>query len=102
MPSLASASSVPVKARFAISSETANPMPARAPAPATETQPTGGRIRPRLALVTSQVTPVTPAGLPSTVPATMPTVIGDVTEWARNSTLTGMPTLARVNTGTMR
>ena len=57
-PSLASASSWPWKARVAISSETVNPMPAIAPPPSTDAQPTGGRIRPLLSRVTSQA----PAG----------------------------------------
>ena len=42
-------------------------MPAIAPPPATAAQPTGGRSRPRLSLVTSQATPAIPTGLPSDV-----------------------------------
>ena len=44
----------PWKASVAIRSETVKPMPAIAPPPSTDAQPTGGRIRPRLSLVTSR------------------------------------------------
>jgi hypothetical protein len=66
MPSLACSSSLPLKARLAISSATVKPIPARAPPPATAAQPTGGRSRPRLSFVTSQVLPITPTGFPAT------------------------------------
>ena len=65
-PSFACSSCSPWKARVAISSETVNPMPAIAPPPATAAQPTGGRSRSRLSLVTSQDMPPIPIGLPST------------------------------------
>ena len=54
-----------MKASDAISSETVNPMPATAPPPSTDTHPTGGRMRPRLSLVTSAAAPVMPIGLPT-------------------------------------
>ncbi len=65
-PSLASCSWVPVKARVAIRMDTANPIPAIAPTPATVAQPTGGRSRPRLSRVSSHDAPVMPAGFPAT------------------------------------
>jgi hypothetical protein len=65
MPSLASARSVPVKASEAITSDTANPIPAAAPAPATAPQPTVGVTRPRLTLLTSHAAPAVPTGLPT-------------------------------------
>ena len=65
MPSLASASSVPVKASEAISSETVNPMPATAPTPMTAPQPTGGVSRPLVTLLTSHAVPAVPTGLPT-------------------------------------
>jgi hypothetical protein len=46
--------------------ETVKPIPAIVPAPATDAQPTGGRRRPRLILVASQLAPTIPIGLPST------------------------------------
>ena len=63
-PSLASARCSPLNASEAISSETVNPMPATAPPPSTDAQPTGGRMRPRLSLVTRAAAPVIPIGLP--------------------------------------
>ena len=63
---MASASSVPWKASEAISSDTVKPIPAIVPVPSTAAQPTGGRMRPRLTVVTSQAIPVVPSGLPST------------------------------------
>ena len=65
MPSLASASSEPWNASVAIRIETVNPMPAIAPPPITDPQPTGGRIRPPLSRVTSAAAPVIPIGLPT-------------------------------------
>ena len=65
-PSFASRRSAPSKASVAISSDTVKPIPAMAPPPAVAAQPTGGRSRPRLSLVTSDETPITPTGLPST------------------------------------
>ena len=59
-PTFASSSSAPSKARSAIRIETVNPIPARVPAAATEAQPTGGRRRPRLTVVASQLAPATP------------------------------------------
>ena len=46
--------------------ETVKPIPAIVPAPSTDAQPTGGRRRPWLSLVASQVAPTIPIGLPST------------------------------------
>ena len=66
MPSLASASRVPWKASAAMSSDTVKPIPAMVPAPSTAAQPTGGWIRPRVSLLTSQAAPVVPTGLPTT------------------------------------
>ncbi len=66
MPTFASASCTPRKAREAISSETMNPIPAMAPAPVTAAQPTGGLIRPRLARARSQAAPTVPIGFPAT------------------------------------
>lgn len=51
---------VPVNARVAIRMDTAKPMPAIVPTPATASQPTGGRSRPRLRRVSSQDPPVMP------------------------------------------
>ena len=65
-PSLASCSSVPVKARVATSMDTAKPIPAIVPTPATVTQPTGRRSRPRLRRASSHDAPVMPSGLPAT------------------------------------
>ena len=65
-PSLASCSAVPVKARVAIRMDTAKPIPAIVPTPATAAQPTGGRSRPRLRRVSSQDAPVMPSGFPAT------------------------------------
>ncbi len=65
-PIFASSRSAPVNASVAISSDTVKPMPAMAPAPATEAQPTGGRTRPPLRRVTSHAAPRMPAGLPAT------------------------------------
>ena len=65
-PTFASSSSAPWNARSAIRIETVKPMPASVPAPATDAQPTGGRNRPRLSFVASQVAPTIPIGLPST------------------------------------
>jgi hypothetical protein len=45
-PSLAAASRGPVNASVAIRMETAKPIPAIVPTPATAAQPTGGRRRP--------------------------------------------------------
>ena len=66
MPSLASASRVPWKASDAMSRDTVKPIPAMVPAPSTAAQPTGGRIRPRVTLLTSQAVPAVPTGLPTT------------------------------------
>ena len=49
-----------------MSSETVKPIPAIVPAPATDAQPTGGRRRPWLRRVASQVAPTIPTGLPTT------------------------------------
>ena len=65
MPSLASASVGPVSASEAISRDTVKPIPATVPAPATAPQPTEGRIRPLLSLVTSHAHPAVPSGLPT-------------------------------------
>ena len=65
MPSFASASVSPWKARLAISSETVNPIPAMKPPPTSAAQPTGARRRPRLSFVTSRAPPVMPIGFPS-------------------------------------
>jgi hypothetical protein len=65
-PSLASASRGPVNASVAIRMETAKPIPAIVPTPATAAQPTRGRSRPRLSRVNSHDAPVMPAGLPAT------------------------------------
>jgi hypothetical protein len=65
-PSLASCSWVPVKASVAIRMDTANPIPAIAPTPATAAQPTGGRSLPWLTLVSSHDAPVMPTGFPAT------------------------------------
>ena len=66
MPSLASSSSTPEKARVAISSATVKPIPAIVPPATTAAHPTGGRSRPRLSRATSQETPTMPTGLPIT------------------------------------
>ena len=100
-PTLASASSGPVKASEAMSSETVNPMPAMVPAPMIEAQPAGGRRRPLLSQVTRNVVPEMPSGLPSTYPARMPRVTGEVNAWARNGPLIWTPALASANSGTM-
>ena len=65
MPSLASASSVPVKASEAISSATVKPIPATAPTPRTAPQPTGGVSRLLVTLLTSHAVPAVPTGLPT-------------------------------------
>src|ERR1700722_2596592 len=78
MPSFASASRGPWKESEAISRATVKPIPAIVPAPTTPAQPTGGRIRPRLSLVTSQAAPVVPTGLPTTYAIRMPSVTGEV------------------------
>jgi hypothetical protein len=85
-----------------ISSETVNPMPAMVPAPVTAAQPTGGRSRPRDTRSSSQAAPTVPAGLPSTYPARMPSVTGEVKARARNSPVIAIPALARANSGTIR
>ena len=54
-PTFASSSSTPWKARSAMRMETVKPIPAIVPAAATDAQPTGGRRRPRLRRVASQV-----------------------------------------------
>ena len=65
MPSLASASSVPLKASEAISSATVNPIPATAPTPTTAPQPTGRRQPPLGHPATSHAAPAVPIGLPT-------------------------------------
>ena len=65
-PSFASARSVPVKARQAISSDTVNPIPATVPTPSTAPQPTGGASRRLVTLLTSHAVPAVPIGLPTT------------------------------------
>ena len=52
----------------AISSETVKPIPAIVPPPASAAQPTGGRRRPRLSLVTEQRAADDPGRLPGDVP----------------------------------
>jgi hypothetical protein len=49
-----------------MSSETVNPIPAVAPPPTSAAQPTGGRRRPRLRIVTRYDAPRIPIGLPAT------------------------------------
>ena len=66
VPIFASSRSAPSNARVEISSETVKPMPAIVPAPATAAQPTGGRMRPWVTRVTSQVAPTIPTGFPRT------------------------------------
>jgi len=65
-PSFASSRWSPRKASVAIRSETVKPMPATVPAPPTAAQPTGGRSRPRVARVGSQVPLRMPIGLTAT------------------------------------
>ena len=64
-PSLASARSLPVNARLAMSSDTVNPIPATVPTPSTAPQPTGGASLPLVSLVTSHAVPAVPTGLPT-------------------------------------
>ena len=66
MPRVASLNAFPVNATDAMRRETVNPIPAIVPAPSTAAQPTGGRSRPPVNLVTSAAMPVTPIGLPAT------------------------------------
>jgi len=65
-PTFASASWVPWKASDAMRSETVKPIPAIVPPPATDAHPTGGRSRPLLMWVASQVEATIPTGLPTT------------------------------------
>ncbi len=101
-PALAWASCSPWKASEATSRDTVTPMPAIVPAPTTDAQPAGGRILPRLAVVTSQAAPAVPIGLPATYPARMPSVSGEVNARARNAPLITSPALASANNGTIR
>ena len=87
---------------MATSSDTVNPMPAIVPPPATASQPTGGRRRPRLSRVTSQDTPTMPTGLPTRYPSAMPSVTGEVYAAARKPGLITMPALHSANSGTIR
>ena len=81
--------------------ETVKPTPPIVPLPITAAQPTVGRSRPRLSLVSSQAEPTIATGLPSTYPAITPRVTGDRTAWARKLPLSAMPALASPNSGTM-
>jgi len=57
---------------------------------------------PELARSSSQDTPVTATGLPTTYPIRMPSVMGAVYARPRKSRSIGMPALARPNNGTIR
>jgi len=65
-PSVASFNSTPVNATEATSSETVKPIPAKVPPPRAAIQPTGGRSRPLVTLLTRAETVMIPAGLPTT------------------------------------
>ena len=54
------------------------PIPATVPVPATAPQPTDGRTRPWLSLLTSHAHPAVPSGLPTRYPTMMPSVTGEV------------------------
>ena len=100
MPSLASLSTVPVKASEAMSSETVNPMPP--PSPPHDRAPADrGRQPPRVSLLTSHAAPAVPTGLPTTYPIMMPSVAAEVYACARNDAPILMSALASANSGTM-
>jgi len=65
MPSLASASWLPLSEIEAISSATVNPIPATRPAPVTAPQPTGGDSLPFDSRLATQTVPPVPIGLPT-------------------------------------
>ena len=81
--------------------ETVKPIPAIVPAAATDAQPTGGRRRPRLTFVASQVAPTIPTGLPRHSRAMIPSVTGDVYAVARNPALRWTPAFASAKSGTI-
>jgi hypothetical protein len=77
------------------------PIPAIAPPPTSAAQPTGGRTRPRLSFVTSQVPPTTPTGFPSTYPIRIPSVIVEVNARPRKPGSSAMPAFASAKSGTI-
>ena len=98
-PSLASSSCLPRNAMLDTSSEIVKPIPATVvPSHRTGQLIMGGILVTREA---SDIAVIMPTGLPTTYPIAIPSVIGDVTAFARTSSLTCTPAFASAKSGTM-
>lgn len=88
-----------LKEMFAMKSETVNPIPARAPAPAISLKVKDSGLRAMLSRTANQAKSVIPSIFPMTRPKINPAEIGEVIVWLKVEKSMRTPILVKANNG---